>query len=429
MRAVEERAGQVRPLHEPAPPHPGVGAGHDRPRRATAWESALEDRLAELERNDLLRELRPVERPVDPLVFRDGSPLLNLSSNNYLGLAGHPAIAEAMARACARGAGATASRLVTGTDRACLELEEKLAAFKGTEEALVFGSGYLANVGVLSALLDRDDAVFSDRLNHASIWDGIQASRATLYRYRHADVEHLERQLEQADRKGARRKLIVTETVFSMDGDVAPLAALADVAERFGAALVVDDAHGGAVFGPRGEGYAHEAGVADHIDLQIGTFSKGFGVYGAYAAGSRTWIRYLVNACRGFVYTTALPPAVIAGIDAAVDLVAGADGSRRSLLEKADRFRSRLVELGFDVCGSTTQIVPAVLGASSDTVAFARELEQRGVLAVPIRPPTVPARSARVRFSLSAAHADDELERALAAVKEVNLIRGCVRRS
>jgi 8-amino-7-oxononanoate synthase len=253
---------------------------------ATPWERVLEERLDELQESGLMRRLSPVEGAVSPIVVRDARRLVNLSSNNYLGLADHPAIKEAMSRACSRGAGATASRLVVGTDNTYLELEEKLAAFKGTEAALVFGSGYLANVGIVAALVDREDAVFSDRLNHASIWDGILASRATLYRYRHADAEHLERLLEQAERKGARRKLIVTETVFSMDGDTAPLPDLADLAGRFGAALVVDDAHGGAVFGPHGEGYAHEAGVADRVDLQIGTFSKGFGVYGGYAAGS-----------------------------------------------------------------------------------------------------------------------------------------------
>ena len=385
---------------------------------AAAWDRALEERLDVLERQGLLRQLRPVERPVAPIVVRDGRRLLNLSSNNYLGLADHPAVKEAMARAAERGAGATASRLVVGTDRACLALEEKIAAFKGTGAALVFGSGYLANLSVLRALLEPGDAVFSDRLNHASICDGVRVSRATLYRYDHCDVEHLQRLLEQAERDGARRKLIVTETVFSMDGDVAPLQELVELKERFDAALVLDDAHGGGVFGPRGEGYAHHVGVAERVDLHIGTFSKAFGVYGAYAAGSTTWIRFLLNTCRGFIYTTALPPAVVAAVDVAVDLVAEAGEPRRSLLDNAAHFRRRLVSLGLDICGSTTQIVPVVVGESERAVAFARALEERGVLAVPIRPPTVPNGSARVRFSLTAAHTDRDVEETLAAIED-----------
>jgi len=384
----------------------------------TTFEAELERRLAELGQAGLLRELRPLERAVDPVVLRDGRPLVNLSSNNYLGLAGHPAIAAAMHEALKDGAGATASRLVAGTDPRVVALEERVAAFKGTGAALVFGSGYLANVGTLAAVLDRDDAVFSDRLNHASIWDGIRLSRARLHRYRHADPEHLRSLLAQPASREARRRLIVTETVFSMDGDIAPLAEIAALAERFDAALVVDDAHGGGVFGARGEGLAHEAGVADRVDLHVGTFSKAFGVYGGYVAGSTTWIRYLVTACRPFVYTTALPPPVVAGIDAALDLVAGAGERRRALARRADGFRSRIAELGFDSCGSTTQIVPAVVGDSAAAVSLAAALEERGVLAVPIRPPTVPAGSARIRFSVTAAHTEEQLERAAVAVAD-----------
>ncbi len=351
-----------------------------------------------------------------PVVERDGRRLVNLSSNNYLGLAGHPAIAEAMARASERGAGATASRLVVGTDREVLELEERIAAFDGAEAALLFGSGYLANVGVLSALVGRGDAVFSDRLNHASIIDGIRLSRAAVHRYEHGDAEHLEALLSAADPSG--RRLIVTESVFSMDGDVAPLEAIADLAGRHGAALVVDEAHAGGVFGPEGQGYVHELGLAERVDLTIGTFGKAFGVYGAYASGRRLWIDYLVNTCRTFIFTTGLPPAVIGGIGAALDLVRDAGDLRRELLSKAGRFRGRLDELGFDTCGSTTQIVPAVVGENDAAVAFAHALQERGVLGVAIRPPTVPEGTARVRFSLTAAHTDEHVEHALAAIED-----------
>ena len=385
----------------------------------TGWEQMLEERLGELERRQLLRTLYPVERPVDPVVRRGGRSLVNLSSNNYLGLAGHPALEEAMRAATSRGAGATASRLVVGTDSAHAELEEKMAAFTGAGAALVFGSGYLANVGILSAVVDREDAVFCDRLNHASIWDGVRLARAELYRYRHGDADHLAEMLKRAERRGVRRKLIVTETVFSMDGDVAPLEAIVELKERFGAALIVDEAHAGGVFGPHGEGYAHEAGVADLVDLRVGTFGKAFGVYGAYAAGSETWIRYLVNTCRSFVYTTALPPAVIGGIDAALDLVRAAGDLRQTLRERSERFRSGLQTLGFDVRGSTTQIVPAVVGSSDRALDLGRALEEQGVLAIPIRPPTVPNGTARIRFSLTSQHANGDIDHALSAIEAV----------
>jgi 8-amino-7-oxononanoate synthase len=373
--------------------------------------------LAEREDEGVLRRLVPVDRPVEPVVERDGGRLVNLSSNNYLGLAGHPAVAEAMARAAARGAGATASRLVAGTDREVLELEERIAAFDGAEAALVFGSGYLANVGVLSALVGRGDAVFSDRLNHASIIDGVRLSRAAVHRYDHADADHLEVLLARAD--GTARKLIVTESVFSMDGDVAPLEAIVALAERYGAALVVDEAHAGGVFGPEGQGYVRELGLAERVDLTIGTFGKAFGVYGAYASGRRLWIEYLVNTCRPFIFTTGLPPAVIGGIGAALDLVREAGDLRRDLLRKAMRFRARLDELGYDTCGSTTQIVPAVVGGNEAALSLAEALQARGVLGVAIRPPTVPEGTARVRFSLTAAHTDEHVEQALAAIEAV----------
>jgi 8-amino-7-oxononanoate synthase len=392
----------------------------------TPWAEFLDGRLAELEEASLLRRLRAVDRPVAPVVERDGRRLLNLSSNNYLGLADHPAVKAAMASAADRGAGSTASRLVVGTDHEALELEARIAAFKGAEAALLFGTGYLANLGVLSALLSGEDAVFSDRLNHASIWDGIRLSGATLYRYDHADADHLESLLRDADGKGHARRLIVTESVFSMDGDVAPLEEIAGLAERFGAALVVDEAHAGGVFGPHGEGFVHELGIEDRVDLSIGTFGKAFGVYGAYAAGSSTWIRYLVNRCRPFIFTTALPPPVIGGIGAALELVTQAHEPRRALAARAERFRDRVRGLGLDTRGSTTQIVPAVVGDNARALALARALEERGVLAVAIRPPTVPPGTARLRFSLTAAHGDRDVDAVLAAIEAAALEVGAL---
>jgi 8-amino-7-oxononanoate synthase len=351
---------------------------------------------------------------VEAVVERGGRRLVNLSSNNYLGLAGRPEIEAAMAEAAQRGAGATASRLVVGTDPDTIALEEELAAWKSTEVALLFGSGYLANIGVLTALLGRGDAVFSDRLNHASIIDGCRLSGATIYRYRHCDVDHLASLLDRTD--AGARKLIVTESVFSMDGDVAPLPEIADLAERHGAALVVDEAHAAGVFGPRGEGLVRELGLGDRADLTIGTLGKAFGVYGAYVAGARVWIDWLVNASRPFVFTTALPPAVIGGVRAALRLVAEAGEARAALLAGAERLRAGLAAAGLDTGASTTQIVPVVIGANERALAFSRELEDRGVLGVAIRPPTVPEGTARIRLSLTALHTDAHLERALEAI-------------
>jgi 8-amino-7-oxononanoate synthase len=386
---------------------------------ATGWAVFLANELGRREEAALLRSLRPFERDGAWVVTDDGRRLLNLSSNDYLGLASHPAVVEAAARATrGRGAGATASRLVAGTDPAYRELEERLADFQGADAALVFGSGYLANLGTIAALVGRGDAVFSDRLNHASIVDGCRLSRAAIHRYGHNDVDELEAMLARADRAGVRRKLIVTESVFSMDGDVAPLAEIVELKERYGAALLLDEAHGDGVFGPRGEGMAHALGVADRVDLHLGTFGKALGAYGAYVAGRELWIRYLLNAARSFVFTTALPPSVISAVEAALELVQDAEEPRRRLEASATAFRDRLVALGLDTGGSTTQIVPVVVGKSETALALGRTLEEAGVLAIAIRPPTVPSGAARLRFSLTALHTQAELDGALEAVEQ-----------
>ena len=381
---------------------------------ATEWEQFLAEELDRRAEAGLLRSLREFQREGAWVVAQDGRRLLNFSSNDYLGLASHPDVLDAAARAAARAGGATASRLIVGTDAAYAEVERKLAEFQGTEAALVFGSGYLANVGVISCLVGRGDAVFSDSLNHASIIDGCRLSRAAIHRYGHGDIDELEAMLQGS---GGERKLIVTESVFSMNGDVAPLAEIVELKERYGAALLVDEAHADGVFGPHGEGYAHELGIADRVDLHLGTFGKAFGVYGAYVAGSSLWVRYLVNASRSFVFTTGLPAAVIAAVDAALDVVYAADGLRAELQEKARRFRTQLASLGLDTSGSSTQIVPIVTGASDAAVALSAALEEAGVLAVAIRPPTVPTGTARLRFSLTALHADRDVEDALNAVQ------------
>jgi 8-amino-7-oxononanoate synthase len=379
-----------------------------------SWPRWLETQADRREATSLTRRLRVTETPAEPEAMRGGRILVNLASSNYLGLAGDPRLVAAAQEAAARGTGAGSSRLVAGHDAATAALEEKLAAFKRTEAALLLGSGYLANVGILAAVLDRDAAVFADRLNHASLIDGVRLSGATSHRYRHLDLDHLESLLRAST---APRKLIVTDTVFSMDGDVAPLAELVALKERYGAALMVDEAHAGGVLGPHGEGLAHALGVAGRIDLTMGTFSKAFGAYGAYVAASRAWIDHLVSACRTLVYSTALPPAVVGTVDCALDLVRDAGDARERLRAHGERFRAAVQAAGFDTGGSTTQIVPAIVGEAERALALAAALEERGVLAVGIRPPTVPAGTARIRFSLMATHTEAQLDRALEALR------------
>jgi 8-amino-7-oxononanoate synthase len=383
---------------------------------ASTWEAAIATALEERGARDLLRVLRPFTRAGAKVVTPDGRELINLSSNDYLGLAEHPALAEAAARAAhERGTGGTASRLIVGDDPAYHDLERRIAAHKRTEAALVLGSGYAANIGVIPALTGSEDAIFSDRLNHASIVDGCRLSRATVHTYRHRDVEDLENLLRDSK---ARLKLIVTDTVFSMDGDTAPLREIVELKERYGAALMVDEAHGAGVFGPRGEGWAHQLGCQAGVDLHLGTFSKAFGVYGAYIAGRANWIHYLQNTCRSLIYSTALPPPVIAAVSASLELVQRADEERAVLRRRADLFRARFAEFGLDTCGSTTHIVPLLVERSETALALSHALEQRGVLAVAIRPPTVPEGTARLRFSITAAHEDADVEQALDAVAE-----------
>jgi len=376
------------------------------------WSGWLEAEADRREREALERRITPVEGASEPWALRGGKRLLNLSSNSYLGIADHPALQAAAARGAERSAGAGASRLVTGSDEGYRRLEGRVAEFKGVERALVLGSGYLANVGTLACLLDRSCGVVSDALNHASIIDGVRLSRATVYRYAHADVGDLEAKLRSASKAGHARVLVVTDTVFSMDGDVAPLAEIVELKDAHGAALMIDDAHGAGVFGKRGAGVASELDLTERVDIQIGTFSKAFGAYGAYVAANASWIRQLVNTSRTLTFSTGLPPALIETIDEALTIVARADEERASLARKAATFRATLANAGLDTGASSTQIVPLIVGHSDAALRLAERLRAHGLLAQAIRPPTVPAGSARIRFSLMASHPDEALAEA-----------------
>jgi 8-amino-7-oxononanoate synthase len=354
---------------------------------------------------------------------RGGRMLLNLSSNDYLGLSQHPALLEAMASALlAEGAGAGASRHVTGNRLSYRLLEEALAEWQNCEAALVFSNGYMANFGAIRALAGRGDVVFSDQLNHASIVDGILLSRAEHARYRHNDMKHLRALLNK--HRDKRRKLIVTDAIFSMDGDKAPLRELVALKREYGAMLMVDEAHSGGIYGDCGEGLCHELGLQHEVDIHMGTFSKAFGVYGAYIGGSRTLIRWLVNKARPLIYSTALPPSVIAGISKALALLQEERWRRERLRAASRLFRSALGDAGFNISAGDSPIVPLIVGDNATALRFSSALEEAGILAVAIRPPTVPDGTARIRFSLSAVHTDQELSDAADNIRSIGLRLG-----
>jgi len=367
----------------------------------------IEDRLAELRELGLYRRMRLISGPQGPRVVLDGKPVLLLCSNNYLGLADHPRVREAAADAAMRwGVGAGASRLVSGTMTVHRRLEDRLAAFEGTEAALLFGSGYLANLGVVSALAREGSVVFSDELNHASIVDGCRLARAETFVFRHADVEHLAWGLRNA---GGRSALVVTDSVFSMDGDVAPLEDIVRVARRHRVRLVVDEAHGTGCLGPGGRGAVHEAGVEDDVDVVIGTLGKALGAYGAYAACDQALAQLLVNTARPFIFSTAPPPPVAAGALAALELVAAEPRRAERLQANAAALRDELAREGFDVSGSASQIVPLVVGDAHQAVRMCELALEEGVFAQAIRPPTVPDGTSRLRLAVMASHSREEL--------------------
>jgi 8-amino-7-oxononanoate synthase len=370
----------------------------------------LQARLDELEELGLTRRMRLVSGPQGPRVVLDGKPVLLLCSNNYLGLADHPRVREAAADAAMRwGVGAGASRLVSGTMTVHRRLEERLAAFKGTESALLFGSGYLANSGVVAALAGAGDVVFSDELNHASIIDGCRLARAETAVYRHGDVEHLAWSIERA---GGRGGVIVTDSVFSMDGDVAPLEDLLVLAREHGLRLVVDEAHGTGAVGPGGRGAVADAGLEGEVDVVVGTLGKALGAYGAFAATDAQTARFLVNTARPLIFSTAPPPPVVAAALAGLELLLEQPRRVDKLQANARIMRDALAREGFDVAGSTTQIVPLIVGDAGLAMRLCEAALEGGVFAQAIRPPTVPDGTSRLRLAVMASHTKDELREA-----------------
>jgi 8-amino-7-oxononanoate synthase len=372
--------------------------------------SEIGERLEELRDQGLYRRLRLIGGPQGPRVTLDGNQVLLLCSNDYLGLANHPRVRGAAAEAAMRwGAGAGASRLISGNMQPHSRLEKRLAAFKGYESALLFGSGYLANTGTIAALAGSGEVVFSDELNHASIIDGCRLSRAETFVYRHGDIEHLSWGLRKA---GERAALIVTDGVFSMDGDVAPLADLLSLARQHGCRLMVDEAHATGALGPGGRGSVAAAGLSGEIDVVMGTLGKALGSYGAYVCADRETTDYLLNTARSFVFSTALPPPVAAAGLASLELLESQPERVGRLTANAATLRKALLGEGLAVGGSETQIVPVAVGDAGATMELSERVLERGVFAQGIRPPTVPEGSSRLRFTVMSTHRREELEHA-----------------
>lgn len=372
----------------------------------SAWQTTLDG----LREKGLERLLRTVDGPAGPRVETTDGPKLLFCSNDYLGLAAHPALVESLCNAARRcGVGAASSRLVSGNHRLHGELEERLAAFVDAEDAVLFPSGYQANVGALSALVERGDVIFSDELVHASIVDGCRLSRAEVNIFRHRDTKHLEALLDE-DRSAGRR-IIVTDAVFSMDGDRAPLTALCRLADKYKALVYLDEAHSLGVLGPGGRGLAVAEELSDRVAVRVGTLGKAFGVSGAFIACDRVAARVLRSRARSLMYTTAAPPPLAAAAITAVDLVLAADDARKKLLSNVSMLRSRAKKIGLELSESHSPIQPIIIGAAEHAVEISNRLWDEGIFVQAIRPPTVPPGTSRLRITLSAAHNEEDIDR------------------
>jgi len=386
--------------------------------------SYLTDQVNELKAKGTHFNLRILEDEQAPECTFDGKKVINLASNNYLGLTTHPKLREAALEATRKyGVGSGAVRTIAGTMKIHMELEEKIAAFKNVEACVVFQSGFAANAGTVSAVLGKDDFIISDQLNHASIIDGARLSRAKILVFNHKDLAHAEEQLASIkDQPG--RKLLISDGVFSMDGDIGPLPGLCDLAEKYGAIMMVDDAHASGVLGRAGRGTIDHFSVHGRVDIQVGTLSKAIGALGGYVCGTRDLIDFLYHRARPFLFSTSHPPSVAATCIAAFDVLQDEPERIENLWENTRFWKKELALLGFDIGGKTTPasetpITPIIIGDGARTMEFSRELFKEGVLGTGIAFPTVPEGKARIRTIMSATHTEDELERALEVLKKV----------
>lgn len=379
----------------------------------------LQQALQQIRQEGLYRSRRLLESPQGPEIVLDGQKLLNFCSNDYLGLAAHPQVQQALIDGARRwGCGSGAAHLVNGHSLAHHALEEELAAFTGYPRALLFSTGYMANLAVAQALCGRGDGVFEDRLNHASLLDAGLLSGARLQRYRHADVDDLQQRLAARD-KG--EKLVMSDAVFSMDGDLAPATELAWTCQQHDAWLMLDDAHGLGVLGERGAGCVEHFGLSnEQVPILMGTLGKALGCAGAFVAGSEDMVEYLIQKARSYIYTTASPPALAEATRVSLQLVQQEGWRRDKLRQLIDQFRQGAEQLGLQLMPSSTPIQPILVGAADAAVALSQRLLQQGILITPIRPPTVPKDTARLRLTLSAAHTPAHIERLLAAFEAIS---------
>ena len=378
----------------------------------------LSTELDDLKSRGLYRSLHMVEGAQGPGVRIDGRERLLFCSNNYLGLANHPVLREsAFAALRAYGSSAAASRLISGDMEPHRKLEHRIARFLGTESGLCFPTGYMANLGAVSALVGEADAIFSDRLNHRSIIDACRLSRAKTFVYRHRDVDHLDHLL--LNEREYRRRLIVTDGLFSMDGDLAPLPDLADAADRHNAILMVDDAHGTGVLGASGRGTHEHFGITHGIDVLTTSGSKALGAYGGFVAGNTELVDLLINRAQAFIYTSALPPDACAAATAALELIETRPDLREDLWRNVHTIQNALTDLGFDIMDSQSQIVPVLIGDAARTMAISNRLFEEGIYLSGIRPPTVPDGESRLRLTLMANHSEVDINRLIQAMADV----------
>ncbi len=386
----------------------------------------IQDELQNLEESGLYNRIRTLSSPQGAWLEVDGQRVLNFCSNNYLGLANHPRLVEAARQAVAEyGVGPAAVRTIAGTMNLHLELEKRLAAFKGVEAAVTFQSGFNANVGCIPALVGRGDVIFSDELNHASIIDGSRLSRAQIVRFEHCDVEDLKRNL--SDKRGEfNRALVITDGVFSMDGDVAPLDEIYEVTKEYDAVLMVDDAHGEGVLGTGGRGIVDHYGLHGKVDVEIGTLSKAFGVVGGIVSGDPLIVEWLNQRGRPFLFSSAMTVPDVAACLAAVDILEESTELVDKLWQNTHYFKEQMRILGFDTGLSTTPITPVMLGEAPLAQQFSRELFEAGVFAMSIGFPTVPRGKARIRVMISAAHEREDLDQGLMAFTSVGKKLGVI---
>jgi len=379
--------------------------------------SWIEKELKEIKNKDLFRILTELESSQSPEITINGKKYILLSSNSYLGLTIEPRVKKAAIDAIEKyGTGSGGSRLVSGSTDLHRELEERIAKFKKTESAILFSTGYLANIGTISTLIGKNDIVYSDELNHASIIDGCRLSKAEIRIYKHLDTEHLNSLLKK-DKNKECKKLVVTDTVFSMDGDLAPLPDIADLADKYGFMFMIDEAHSTGVLGDRGSGGTEYFGIEERVPIVMGTLSKAIGSLGGYIAGSTNLIDFIRNRVRSYIFDTSLPASSLAASLAAIDIIEFEPERRKYLWKLIDKFKKGLAEIGLTILPSHSAVIPVLIGEAQPTLDFAKSLRKNGVYTPAVRPPSVPESMCRIRATLMAKHTDKHIEKALQAFK------------